>query len=169
MTRLYELTGELVEIRDMIESGELSHDEIKDQLEATTLQWEDKAKGVLIIRQEALGACDVIKAEIDRLKSLMDAHKSTADWLTDYLRDSMIALGKDKADLGVFKVTLRKASQMVVIDDEDQIPSEYFEIIPETKRLDKKALLAAVKLAEESLDPIKGCHLEDAKRGLLVK
>ena len=164
MGKLYELTGEMLEINAMLDCGDLTYEELKDQIEATTAQYEDKCRAVLMMRQNALKEADGIQAEIDRLTALQAAPKRDADWLESYLKDSMIALEKDKLDLGIFKVTLRKATVQLGDIDESKVPADYFELIPATTKLDKRKLLADAKLR-----PIEGVTLGESKRGLTIK
>lgn len=164
MTKLYELTGEMLEIQSMLDAGEMAYDDLKDQIEATNAQYEDKCRAVLMMRQNALGAVSAIQSEIDRLTALKESPKRDAEWLESYLKESMIALEKDKLDLGIFKVTLRKASVQLGEVDESKIPQEFFEFIPATTKLDKRKLLASAKIS-----PIEGVTLGESKRGLTIK
>lgn len=170
MGKLYELTGEMLEIEALLESGELSFEELKDQIEATTIQYDGKCRAVLMVRQNAIMQADGIQAEIDRLTALQAAPRKTVDYLESYLKDSMIALNKDKLDLGIFKVTLRKATIQLGAIDETKIPADYFVVIPEEKKLDKKKLLSDAKLrADSEQDQITGVTLGESKRGLTIK
>ena len=164
MGKLYELTGEMLEIEALLESGELSFDDLKDQIEATNAEYNDKCRAVLMVRQNAIMQAAGIQAEIDRLTALQAAPKNTVDYLESYLKDSMLALNKDKLDLGIFKVTLRKASIQLGEIDEDKVPADYFELIPATTKLDKRKLLNDAKLS-----PIEGVTLGESKRGLTIK
>lgn len=162
--KLYELTGELLEIQAMLDEGELTQEQLKDTLEASTMAYDQKALGLLYARENALMDISNIDAQIDRLKALRSAPERDVAWLTEYLRESMEALNKDKLNLGHFKVTLRKASPRLDVIDESKIPADYFEFVPASTKLDKRALLAAAKL-----EPIAGCAVVDGKRGLVVK
>jgi hypothetical protein len=164
MSKLYELTGEMLEINAMLDCGELSYDDLKDQIEATSLAYEEKCRAVVCMRQNLLREAEGIQAEIDRLTALQVAPKRDADWLEDYLKGSMLALGMDKIDLGIFKITLRKATVQLGDIDETKIPSDYFEFVPATTKLDKRKLLADAKLS-----PIEGVTLGESKRGLTIK
>jgi hypothetical protein len=64
----------------------------------------------------------------------------------------------------LFKLTLKAATKKTKVLDESKIPSEFFVTIPESKQLDKRALLAALKLGE-----IEGAELEDGKRALTIR
>ena len=76
----------------------------------------------------------------------------------------MLALDKDKADLGLFKLTLRKATDKLGTIDESKVQGQFWITIPESKKLDKKALLAYVKVND-----MDGVELTKSERSLTIK
>jgi hypothetical protein len=162
--KLYEITEDMRELHQMAEAGELTHEQIADTLEGLGLQFDDKARNVLIIRAEMLGNVAKLDAEIDRLAELKKAQVNSAEHLTEYLKQNMIALKKDSLSLGIFKVTLRKAGLMLGTIDETKIPEYFWTEIPASRKYDRNALL---KLVKET--PIAGIEMVDASRGLTIK
>ena len=71
---------------------------------------------------------------------------------------------KDKVDLGIFKLTLKKASLKLGSIDESKIPESCLIIVPESKKLDKRMLLSMVKN-----EAIEGIELVETERALIIK
>lgn len=162
--RLFDIAEEMKGLQSLVDSGEMTANDIKDTLEGVEASFDDKCRATLKVRQALLGDVAAIDNEIARLNELKKAPQNSADRLAEYLKDTMIAVEKDKLDLGIFRVTLRKASMQLGSVDESKIPEMYFQHIPETKKLDKRALLAAVKNGDT--DCVK---LIEGKRGLVIK
>lgn len=162
--KLYEISDQFKALRLMFDNGEIDADTLKDTLAGIDLEFEDKARNCLMMARELEATSEGIKKEIDRLKSLQKSVDSNSEWLLDYIKLNMEATGKDKLDLGLFKVTLRAPAKAVNIIDDSKIPAEYFRVIPESRQVDKTALSAALKL-----NKIEGAELIDGKRSLLIK
>ena len=71
--------------------------------------------------------------------------------------------GIEKIDDPDLKLSIPKASLKLFVQDEKLIPASYFTTIPATLQLDKRALLADAKIAEE---PIAGIILIPSKTSL---
>jgi len=162
--KLYEITNDMRELSNLAESGELTHDDIADTMEGLNLEFEDKARNVLKVRAQMLSNVAGLDVEIDRLTKLKKSQTNSVDQLTSYLKQNMIALGKDRLALGIFKVTLRQASVMLGTVDETKIPDYFWTEIPASRKYDRASLLKSVKD-----HPIEGIELVDASRGLTIK
>jgi hypothetical protein len=162
--KLYEITNDMRSLQTMADTGELTADDIKDTMEGLDIAFDQKAVAVLKVRQSMLAEVRTIEEEIERLVDLKKAPENSATRLGDYLKDGMLLVNKDKLDLGIFKLTLKKASKKLGEIDESKVPDDFWSIIPESKKLDKRALLKAVK---ES--PIEGVELADSSRALIIK
>lgn len=162
--KLYEIADNMRELQAMADAGELTETDIADTLEGLTGEFNDKAEAALKVRQSMLGEVAAIEREIDRLISLKQAPINSAQRLGDYIKNNMLALNKDKIDLGIFKLTLKKPSVKLGAIDESKIPNVFFTVVPESKKLDKRALL---KAAKES--PMEGVELGESERALIIK
>lgn len=162
--KLYEITNDMRELQAMADSGELSPEDIQDTMDGLDIAFEQKAEAVLKVRQSMLGEVANIEQEIERLVKLKEAPENSATRLGDYLKGGMLALDKDKLDLGIFKVTLKKASVKLGDIDETKVPEIFWTVVPESKKLDKRTLL---KAAKES--PIEGVELTESSRALMIK
>lgn len=162
--KLYELRDEYQSLLNMVEEGELTAEQIADTMDAIGHEFDDKARNCLMMVKHLEGQQAIAMAEAERLESLSNSYETQADKLKEYIRGNMEALGRDKMDLGIFKVTLKKPTTTLGLVDESKIPASYYKIIPESKKLDKRALLADLKQS-----PIEGVELRDGKRALLIK
>lgn len=162
--KLYELNHAFVWVREMFECGDIDQQAFTDTIEQIDLDIEEKIKNCVIMMREHDRNIETLKAEIDRLDKMVKSEAAASDWLESYISRSMITTDKDKIDLGLFKLTLKAAIKKTKVLDESKIPSEFFITIPESKQLDKRALLAALKLGE-----IEGAELEDGKRALTIR
>lgn len=162
--KLYELNMAFITVREMFEDGDIDQQAFTDTIEQIDIDIEEKIKNCVIMMREHESNLQRLKDEIARLEKLAKSEQAAAEWLEGYISQSMEATEKDNLDLGIFKLTLKKAAKKTNILDESKIPSDFWVTIPETKQLDKKSLLAALKIA-----PIEGAELADGKRALQVR
>ena len=162
--KLYGITETMQEINNLLESGELTQEELGDTIEALKGELEEKVKACLMVRQNKNAKAEAITAEINRLIELRSSYATESQKILDYVKAAMIKTKNDKLDLGLFKLTLRKATKKLGDIDESKVPNEFFKVVPETKKLDKRALLAAAK--ESAID---GVSVIDGERELTVK
>ena len=162
--KLYEITEEMKAVQALVDSGDMTDEMVADTLEALSGEFEDKARAVLMVRQGILADVAGVDKELERLNKLKTAYNNDAERLVDYLKTNMLRLEKDKVDLGIFKLTLRKPIKKLAEVDESKVPDQFFQIIPEQKKLDKRALLAAVKAVETDC-----AELTDSERSLQVR
>lgn len=162
--KLYEIKDEYRGLLSLAEDGELTAEAIADTLEAIEAEFTDKARSCVMVLKELEAGASAAKAESERLKALADSRAAQAERLKEYIADNMKAIEKDKLDLGIFALTLKKAAPVVDVLDESVIPERFFVTVPETKRLDKRALLADLKDGE-----IPGAALKDGKCALIIK
>jgi hypothetical protein len=144
---LYEISNNYENILFMLDSLEDSPEmaeSLAEALEITSVEFEAKATAYCqIIRQEE-ASLDAIDNEIKRLQGLKKSRENKIKLLKDRLASAMNIFGKDKADLGIFKLSFRKSEALQVSDnlDYETIPGIYKKI---TVALDKLALKKAVK------------------------
>lgn len=142
---LYNISAEQLRINELLEEsgGELTP-EIEEALILNESNFLTKTEGYLetIAKYKALA-----EAAAERIRQLQ-AYKKTAEnierRLKEHLTQGMCAMSRDKVEVGLRKVSLRR-STAVNITDEVRIPAEY--IIVETKP-DKKRITDALKNGE---------------------
>ena len=165
MTKLYELTNSVIGLRMMVDDEAIDEQSFLDTLEAIEGEIEVKAENLLKFERELLADVDALDTEIKRLTMRKNTIKNRTDALREYLRTNMERMEIEKIACPFFVITLRKASPVLVVEDEGAIPAKYFVTIPATQRLDKKATLDALKAGEQ----IPGALIGESKRSLLIK
>ena len=158
MTKLYELTGQLMELQNLDLDPEL----LADTVEAVEGELELKAESLLQVVSNMDSDVDQIDQEIKRLTARKKAVKNRQDWLREYLRSNMEVAGIDKISCPLWTITLRKPTVVVSVVDVFLLPSEYQK---HTIVADKTAIKNALKAGTD----VPGATLIDGKRGLIIK
>ena len=89
--KLYEIANEYNQLLQLVESGELTADDIKDTLEAMDAEFDAKARNCLMIAAQLESDSDGIAKQIDRLKSLQKTTDNSREKLLEYVKGNMIA------------------------------------------------------------------------------
>ena len=136
---LYEITGELLELQNMIEEG-ADPDVVNDTIESVEFDLEQKAEGYVMVIRNLEAQAKAIKDEEKRLREKRLAAENGIERLKKRLFDSMNATGKKKLNAGVFTLSIQKnGGALPVIIDEDvmNMPQEMLkiDIKPDTKRI----------------------------------
>ena len=141
--KLYEITGEILELLTMAEDLELDQKMIRDTMEGLDFEFEEKAeayaKVVKTLEMDIAG----LDEEIQRMTKRKATIKNNIDRLKRSLEGAMIAIGKRKFKTPLFGFGIQKNPPSLNILDESKIPEEFW--IEQQPKLDKKAALAYVK------------------------
>lgn len=173
MTALYEMTGEMKELQNLLNDLEdtAEHEKegsmglaIRDTLESIELEFNDKAVAIVKLSQALDGDTQAIDSEIKRLQGRKKTILNRREELREYLRQNMETTGVKKIECPVFSITLSKGREQVKIEDENQIPDEYMTVKTEIKP-DKNAISKALKSGEE----IPGASMATGKSSIRVK
>lgn len=163
MTQLYKLSEEMTHVKALLDEG-VPPEAVADTLEGMALEFNDKAEKMLYLINNIKSDESQIDAEIERLKENKRLIANKQNQLIEYLRENMERSGIDKIECPLFKITLRKASQIVVIDNIDDLSDEFVKV-ETTVSADKNAIKAAIKEGREVL----GAHIDYGNRGLMIK
>ncbi len=156
--KLYELTNEWNELQSM----DLPVEAMTDTLESMELAIADKAQNIAHVNANFEAQAGAINTEIKRLQAMKKVVTNKQTALKDYLRHNMEACDIKKLECDLFTITLRKPSDVVVIDDAESIPRDYYKVVESVdKALVKKALKDGVDVS--------GAHLGKGKSGVLIK
>lgn len=160
---LYELTGQMLELQEMLESSDYPEDVIIDTLEGVQFEFEEKADGYAKIIRNLTADVEGLKAEIDRMTDRKRVLENRIRTLKNRLEDAFIQTGTEKLKTKLFNFNMQNNPPKVVLDTEDiyDVPDELLKYTPPT--LDKK--LAKEYLEEHSAD---WGHLEKEK-GLRIR
>lgn len=136
---LYEITGELLELQNMIEEG-ADPDIVNDTIESVEFDLEQKAEGYVMVIRNLEAQAKAIKDEEKRLREKRLSAENGIERLKKRLFDSMNATGKKKLNAGVFTLSVQKngGALPVIIDaDVENMPKEMLKMViqPDTKRI----------------------------------
>ena len=142
MNTLYELTTNYLQALDYLTDpeNEIDKETALDTIESLDGTIDDKMLNVgrFITSMEAqAGAIEAIEK---RQKARRQALSNKAAWLRDYLNTAMTATGKDKVSANDIIIKLAKLPISVQVDDESEIPDEFWRI---ERSIDKVLIKAA--------------------------
>ena len=141
--KLYEITGEILELLMMAEDSDLDQKMIQDTMEGLDFEFEEKAeayaKVVKTLEMDIAG----LDEEIQRMTKRKATIKNNIDRLKRSLEGAMIATGKRKFKTPLFGFGIQKNPPSLNILDESKVPAEFW--IEQQPKLDKKAAVAYVK------------------------
>lgn len=138
MSKLYEITEEFLQLKDMASDVTLDQQMINDTLESVAFEFEEKADGYAKVIKMLEGDADAIDKEIKRLTAIKNTVNNNIKSIKSNLEKAMLVTGKTKFKTVLFGYGIQKNPASVVIDDESKIPQEYWK--PQEPVLDKKAL-----------------------------
>lgn len=164
MTALYELTKELKECEQLLLAGDLTEEMLADTLNALSSEFKSKAVNVGLFIKTVEQMSEACKNEQARLKERQLSFDKKAEQMKAYLLENLLATGETKITDPLLTISTRKPSKVVVIDDEENIPSLYLKSKTVTS-IDKREIAKALKDGDEVL----GAHLEDGKQSITIK
>ena len=130
---LYELTGDMLKLQQLLENGEVVDTELlNDVITDTTADYEEKIENCAKVYKNLTSDVDGIDAEIKRLTARKKVLKTNADNLKARMYDSMKATGKPKIKGKLFTVAIQaNGGKLPVIVDvtTDKLPDELVTII----------------------------------------
>lgn len=128
MAALYELTGEFLQLMDMLEDEECDEQCIMDTLESVEYEIEDKADGYAKIIKSMESNVDGLSKEADRLIARKKTYENKIKWLKQNLEMCMRATGKRKFTTDLFSFNIQKngGKRKLVVDvDVEKVPKQY--------------------------------------------
>lgn len=140
---LRQLTNDQLSIKQMVEHGELTADDVKDHMELLGLERKDKIESILYVINDLQSTASAQKAEVERITAMQKKTESSIEQLKNYLMLNME--DGEKHDFDLFKVSRVKGRQVVNILDESKIPKSHLSHKPETWSPDKRLILADLK------------------------
>lgn len=166
MASIYELTGEFQLLYNLMESGELEEEALKEALEVTkeelAIKLEGYCKFIKNLESDAAG----LKAEEERLAKRRKTIENTITSAKKAMLEAVRASGADKPiKCGTFTVGKQKNPPSVVIDESyiENIPEKYLKQAEPS--IDKKAIGEALKAGGELAAELEGiAHLETSER-----
>lgn len=140
MKSLYELTEEFSDLVLLLESEEVSEDEIAFELAKISESVDAKAEGYAkILRNWAIEA-DGLATEIDRLTKRRKAVENASKRLKQHLQNTMVLMGKKQIATSIGKWSIRNNPPSAVITDFASIPARY--LVPVDPKVDSRQIIA---------------------------
>ena len=125
--KLYEITENLKGLEKLADEG-MDKDTIADTFEAVEGEFNDKAVAVIHVTKNIDSDIEAVDAEIKRLQARKSSMKSRKESVVEYLRYNMEETGITKIECPLFSITLAKGRDVVSIDDDNLIPTDYLDI-----------------------------------------
>ena len=146
MSSLYQLTEAYQELLSMALDPDTDPEALADTMEAIDGEFEDKADGYAKVMKALDADASAIKTEIARLTERKKSIETNIDRMKRALESSMRATGKTKFKTTLFSFGIQKNVPSVSILDESKIPEQF--LIPQSPKIDKRAIMAALKDGE---------------------
>ena len=152
--QLYEINGQIAQLAEMLESGEIDETAYNDTVEAlgAEIAVDDVVKA---IRNKAADV-EAYKGEADRLTDKKRRAEAAVDGLKALLLRYLQITEQKSVKTSLFSVS-KGCSKSADITDETAIPAEY--LIPQPPKVDKKAILADLKEGKQ----ITGAELKESE------
>lgn len=126
MATLYELTGQFLELSELLDQGEYDEDLIRDTLEGVEFDLEEKAEGYAKIIRNYESDIEGMKNEEKRIRERRKALENNVRRLKDNLQAAMVQTGKTKFKKGIFSFAIQKnGGKLPVIIDAEELPKEF--------------------------------------------
>ena len=163
---LYELTGQFLQLLQMLEDPEAETDVIKDTMEAVEGEIEVKAdnyaKMIKNLESDLLG----ITAEMERLRIWKNRKESSIKMLKENLQESMTAIGKKKIKTQLFSFSVQKnggkAPVIFDVKDTSELPDDLV-------RIKEEPDMDAIRQLIEKEGTCKYAHLGERGESLRIK
>jgi len=165
MAKLYQLTDEFRAIENMIaeNEGEISEAEIM-AMDEIKKDFENKAESIAKMIQNLKGEYSAVKTEAQRLAKRATSIKNKIDWLKNYAKNEMIAIGIKTVKGETLSMTIKNVKSSVEIINEDQVPDSFKEKIV-AFRVDKNSCLEAYKAGV----PVPGIKVLENNKSLTIR
>ncbi len=164
MKPLYQITEDHKELLKLADENEDMAQAVADTMELIEGDFNDKAISLIHVVNDMGEGVETIKNEIDRLTARKKAIENKQASMKEYLRINMEASGIKKIQCPIFTITSKAGRDIVLIEDEEKIPSDYLNI-KTTMTPMKREILAALKEG----DDISGARIVKSKSSISIK
>ena len=159
---LYELTGQILELQELMEDDVYEPELINDTMESIMYDFQNKADDYVKLIKNIEAQVFALDEEAKRLKARQDKMKNKVKMLKDKLVTAMVATGTRKLQGTVGTLSLRRSTKIPSELTWENVPQEY--VKTEVKKsIDKVSLTSAIKEGK-----VEGIELEETN-SLLIK
>lgn len=168
MSSLYEVTGNILTLQELLENPLDDEEVLKDTLEGVQGEYELKLEAYCKVIKNLEADMDALKAEAKRLTDKRKVLENNVDRLKKAIFDSMKVTGTDKVKGQLFTVAIQKngGKLPVIVDvDTSELPDELVKI-------SESPDLEAIGKLLESLEAGKQCkyaHFGERSESLRIK
>ena len=162
---LWELSEEFEILEELlIESGGEITEDHQELIEHVEMLLKTKADGVVGFINKQKDLMKIASEKIKDLQEFKKAREKSIDSFSNYIIQCMNKLEMEKIQGDFNKISIRKPTKIVSIDDESEIPPAFIQVIPATVSIDKNAIKKALKTGEY----VNGASLADGKKSLNI-
>lgn len=140
MKSLYELTEEFSDLVLLLESEEVSEEEIAFEMQRVSEDIDAKALGYAQILRNWTIEADGLSSEIDRLTKRRKAVENASKRLKQHLQNTMVLTGKKQIATSIGKWSIRNNPPSAVVTDFAAIPARY--LVPVDPKVDSRQIIA---------------------------
>lgn len=141
--KLYEYSEQYRKALDELsETEEIPEEVIRDTIEALEGVFMDKAVSVAAFIRNIESEVSALDKAIENMDRRRTSKKKKLEWMKEYLRHNMEALGKIKLETPEFVVSIKINPESVIVLDPSLVPEEFKRTKTEIV-LDKKAIKEA--------------------------
>lgn len=113
--KLYELAASWNEF--LAHLDEIPEEAVADTLAAIEGEFEDKADSIAVIMKQLEAEAEAIEKEAAALTVRAKSRRKKIDWLKNYIKQQMQAVGKKKIETARNVITLSGSAPKVILDD----------------------------------------------------
>ena len=164
MSRLYEITGEILALQEMLETDEYDAEILADTLEGVQGEYEFKLESYCKVIKNLEADAEALKNEAKRLTDRRKVLENNIDRLKKAMFESMKATGMTKVKGQLFTVAIQKngGKLPIIVDvDVDELPDELVKVV------ESPDLEAISKLLEQGESPL--AHYGERGESLRIK
>ena len=154
--KLYELTGQYLELEEKAANGEIDEQTFTDTIESITEDNKSKADGYARVIRNLEANAKAYKDEEDRLCSRRKTLENNIERMRSMLQHCMCVTGEKKFKTELFSFNVKKGPKKLVMDKIEDVPEEF--LIMQEPKVNTKALKEFVADNEVSY-----AHLEQGE------
>ena len=120
--RLFELS----EVYNTMQSLEIEEEQLSTMLQSFDMSLSETVEDLAKFIQSLESDADAYDKQIKMFSAKKSATNKKIESVKEYMKNSLLAMGKEKVKCNLFTISFRK-STAVIIDDEDLIPQKFKE------------------------------------------
>ena len=166
MAKLFELTKDFLEAKEMLYDEEKDTETVLNTLDCIDCMIEEKADGYAKILQYIYGDISTVDNEIKRLTKIKKMLENRSKDLKEHLKQCMEVTGKTKFKTALYSFSIQKngsVNPLKIDADVKDIPQEY--LIPQPPKPDTNAIRKALEEGEV----LHFAHLEERGTSLRIR